>query len=92
MDGTFTIIFVASIGRGAIFSVLPIFLYQGAITLLAYLLSSAVSSVVMGNVSYVGNLLIFAVGWNLMHGQKLVRVANLLPALLVAALLARFDM
>jgi len=84
MDGVFTVIMVASIGRGAIFAAVPIFVFQGAVTLLARLVAPIFSAEAMGNLSYVGNLLIFAVGWNLIHGEKKVRVANLLPSLLVA--------
>ena len=38
----------------------------------------------MSNLSYVGNLLIFCVGWNLIHTDKPIRVANMLPSLVVA--------
>lgn len=84
MDGVFTIVMVASLGKGAIFSAIPIFLLQGGITLSARGLASVFSPAAMSNLSYVGNLLIFAVGWNLIHGEKRVRVANLLPSLLIA--------
>lgn len=84
MDGVFTIVLVASLGKGAIFSAIPIFLYQGGITLGAKLIAPVFTPEAMSNMSYVGNLLIFCVGWNLIHGEKKVRVANLLPSLLVA--------
>jgi len=88
MDGTITIVFVASLGKGAVFSALPIFLYQGGITLGARLIAPVFTPAAMSNLSYVGNLLIFCVGWNLLHGEKKIRVANLLPALLVAVIWA----
>ena len=84
MDGVFTIILVASLGKGAVFSAIPIFLYQGGITLGAKLVAPVFTPEAMSNISYVGNLLIFCVGWNLIHGEKKIRVANLLPSLLVA--------
>lgn len=90
MDGVFTVVLVVSLGKGAIFSAIPIFLYQGGITLCARLLSPCITPEAMSNVSYVGNLLIFAVGWNLIHGEKKIRVANLLPSLLVAAVWSLF--
>ena len=40
----------------------------------------------MSNLSYVGNLLIFCVGWNLIHTDKHIRVANMLPSLVVAVI------
>lgn len=84
MDGVFTIVLVASLGKGAIFSAIPIFLYQGGITLGSKLIAPILTPEAMSNMSYVGNLLIFCVGWNLIHGEKKVRVANLLPALIIA--------
>jgi len=84
MDGVITIVFVASLGRGAIFSAVPIFLYQGGITLCSRFLVPVLTPAAMSKLSYVGNLLIFCVGWNLIHTDRRIRVANLLPSLLVA--------
>lgn len=84
MDGVITVVFVTSLGRGAIFSALPIFLYQGSITLASKLLAPVFTPDAMSNLSYVGNLLIFCVGWNLLNPDKKIRVANMLPSLLVA--------
>lgn len=84
MDGILTIVLVASLGKGAVFSAIPIFLYQGAITICAKMLAPVFTPEAMSNLSYVGNLLIFCVGWNLIHGDKKIRVANLLPSLIVA--------
>jgi len=84
MDGVFTIVLTASLGKGALFSVFPVAVYQGAITVFARFVAPYLTPETMSNVSYVGNLLIFAVGWNLIHGEKKIRVANLLPSLLIA--------
>lgn len=84
MDGVFTVVMAASLGKGAIFAAVPILLYQGSITLAARFISPAFTPAAMSNLSYVGNLLIFAVGWNIVHGEKKVRIANLLPSLAIA--------
>lgn len=84
MDGIFTIILASSLGKGAVFSAIPILLYQGAITLGARLFAPVFIPAAMDSLSLVGGLLIFCVGWNLFHGRKQVKVANLLPALAVA--------
>lgn len=84
MDGVFTVALVAAIGKGAVFSAIPIFLYQGAITLGARFLAPVFTPAAMSNLSLVGNVLIFCVGWNIIHGGKQIRVANLLPSLAVA--------
>jgi len=88
MDGVITVVFVTSLGRGAIFSAVPIFPYQGGITLCSRFLAPVFTPAAMGNLSYVGNLLIFCVGWNLIHTDRKIRVANLLPSLLIALLWA----
>ena len=86
MDGVITVVFVTSLGRGAVFSSIPIFLYQGGITLGARFLSPVFTVEAMSNLSYAGNLLIFCVGWNLIHTDKHIRVANMLPSLVVAVI------
>lgn len=84
MDGVFTAALVVSLGKGAVFSAIPILLYQGGITLGARALAPVFTPAAMSNLSLVGNVLIFCVGWNIIHGEKKVRVANLLPALVLA--------
>ncbi len=84
MDGVFTVVMTASLGKGAIFAAVPILIYQGSITVAAHLIAPVFTPAAMSNLSYVGNLLIFSVGWNIVHGEKKVRVANLLPSLLIA--------
>lgn len=62
-------------------------LLQGSITALARLLRPVMTDAALANLSLVGNVLIFCVGINLVWGKK-IRVANLLPAILVAVLAA----
>ena len=57
---------------------------QGSVTALAVLIKPLMTEAALGNLSLVGNVLIFCVGVNLIWGKK-VRVANLLPAILFAA-------
>ncbi len=73
----------SSMGRGAVFSAVPVVLLQGSITLLAGLLRPVMTEAAMGNLSLVGNVLIFCVGINLVWDKR-IRVANLLPAILLA--------
>lgn len=69
------------------------FLYEGTIALTARWLTRAVSEDLLlritAEVSAVGGVLIFAIGLNLLELTRL-RVANMLPALVVAGLLALF--
>ena len=73
----------ASMGRGCVFSLIPVGLLQGSVTLLAARLSPLMTAAALDNLSYVGAVLIFCVGVNLLW-DKGIRVANMLPALVLA--------
>lgn len=77
----------ASLGKGAVFSAIPVALLQGSITLLAGLVKGIMTDSAMTNLGLIGNILIFCVGINLLFGKK-VRVANLLPAIVIAVIAA----
>lgn len=82
LDMVIVVVFAAAYGIGAIFSALPVFLYQGAITLTAAFLGSFVSQTIIDDLSFIGAVLIFCVGVNIGFGKKF-RVGNMLPALIV---------
>ena len=75
-------IFASTLGKGVIFSALPLFLYQGAITCLAAIAGNFMSTELICQLSYVGSALIFCVGVNIAFGKKFA-VGNMLPALLI---------
>ena len=85
LDFALVAILASTYGVGAAFSALPIFLYQGAITLIAALFGAVISDGLIETLSFVGSALIFCVGVNLVK-EKTFRVANMLPALLVPIL------
>ena len=85
LDAIIILVMTASLGRGCIFSGISVGIFQGAITICAGLLEPFMTELALKNLSCVGSALIFCVGVNLMFGQK-IRVANLLPALVVAVL------
>ncbi len=74
----------ASMGKGCVFSLIPVGLLQGGVTALSGLIRPLITDAAMANLSCVGSILIFCVGVNLLW-EKGIRVANLLPALLIAA-------
>lgn len=86
IDGVVAIVFAASLGKGALFSALTVIVYQGALTLLARVLAPVVTDGAMSAVSLAGNVIIFCIGWNLIHDAKKIRVANLLPAIVIAVI------
>ena len=83
LDFIIIMVMSCSMGRGAVFSAIPVAILQGSITALAGLLRPVTTAAALGNLSMVGNVLIFCVGINLVFGKK-VRVANLLPAIVIA--------
>ena len=76
-----------SMGKGCIFSAIPVGCFQGAMTLLARLIRPLMTDAALANLSLIGSILIFCVGLNLVWGRK-VRVANLLPSIVIAVALA----
>ncbi len=82
LDGITAIIFSSSMGMGVIFSAIPVFLYQGSISLFAGLLQGIISGTVVNEMSAVGGLLIFGIGINML-GIKEIKVGNLLPGIFI---------
>lgn len=85
LDFVIVAVVTATYGIGAAFSAIPIFVYQGIITLIAALFGTIISDGLIAELSFVGNALVFCVGVNLVR-EKTFRVANMLPALLIPIL------
>lgn len=83
LDFIIVLIMASSMGKGCVFSFIPVAVLQGSMTALAVVLSGFMTDAVLNNISLVGNILIFCVGINLVW-PKTIKVANLLPSLLVA--------
>ncbi len=64
-------VFASVFGKGAVFSAIPVFLFQGLITALAALAAPLFTDVVIENMSFVGSVLIFCVGVNLMFDKEI---------------------
>ena len=89
LDLIIIMVMSASLGKGCVFSAIPVGLLQGIVTALAVLIRPYITEPAMNNLSLVGSVLIFCVGVNLFWGKK-IRVANLLPGLIVAVVWAAF--
>ena len=87
LDFVIVLIMASSMGKGCIFSFIPVAVWQGTITALAVVLSAYMTEPVLNSLSMVGNILIACVGVNLLW-PKTIKVANLLPALIVAVWMA----
>lgn len=83
LDFIIIMVMSCSLGPGAAFSAIPVAILQGNVTALAGLVRPVMTEAALNNLSLVGSVLIFCVGINLLWGKK-IRVANLLPAIVLA--------
>ena len=83
LDFVIVLVMTVSMGKGCMFSAIPVGIFQGCITLLSGFLAPYITAAAMDNLSLVGSALIFCVGVNLIWGKR-IRVANILPALILA--------
>ncbi len=89
MDFVIILVMASSMGKGCLFSAIPVGIFQGSVTLLARVVEPLLTTAALNNLSLVGSVLIFCVGVNLIW-KNTIRVANLLPALLIAVGYAGF--
>ncbi len=87
LDFIIIIVMTGSMGKGCAFSAIPVGILQGSVTLLAKFIKPVMTDMALANLSLIGSILIFCVGLNLVWGKK-IRVANLLPAIVLAVILA----
>lgn len=87
LDFVIILVMTCSMGKGCMFSAIPVFVLQGLITLLAVVIKPLMTDLALSYISLVGSILIFCVGLNLVWGKK-ISVANLLPSIIFAAIAA----
>lgn len=81
MDGIVSILFAGSFGIGALFSIVPMFIYQGSLTLLASWAEPFITADMYSNISGVGGLMIMVIGLNMLKITK-INLGDMLPGLL----------
>ena len=84
LDFIIILVMTCSMGKGCIFSAIPVFVFEGLITIFAVFVRPFMTDLALSYISLVGSILIFCVGLNLVWDKR-IRVANLLPAILFAA-------
>jgi len=89
MDGVIAVVFASTLGIGVAASAVPVFIYQGAITLLAAFLQPYLSTAVVLEMTAVGGILLMGVGSNILEIKK-VKVGNLIPAIFIPILIMMF--
>jgi uncharacterized membrane protein YqgA involved in biofilm formation len=87
LDGVTSAVFASTMGPGVALSAVSIFVYQGLITVMAGWFSSFFGDALIKELTSVGGLLIVGIALSMLEIKK-VNVANLLPAIPVAAIIA----
>lgn len=87
LDGFLSIAFASTLGIGVAFSALPVFAYQGGISLLAAQLNSIISNTMMNELTATGGILLTGIGISSLLEIKKIRVGSFLPALVIAPLM-----
>lgn len=87
LDLIIILVMTASMGKGCIFSAIPVGIFQGTITLAARLFEPIMTEKALNNLSLVGSVMIFCIGINLLLNKK-IRVANMLPSIIIAVMWA----
>lgn len=90
IDGFTSIILASTLGIGVLLSAVPVFVYQGAIALLAGVISlyipEAALDLFIQEMTATGGVMILAIGLNI-AGLTKIRVANLLPGILIVGII-----
>lgn len=88
IDFVVTAAFAASLGRGCLFAAIPVVI-QESVTVFARLLAPVMTEAAISNLSLVSSMMIFCIGVNVIWDERF-KVADMLPALVVAAAWAAF--
>ena len=86
LDFVAAIIFASSLGIGVAFSAAFVFVYQGAITLMAQWIAPFLNDTVIGEMTCVGSVIIIGLALNMLNITKL-KVMNYVPAIFVPIIL-----
>ncbi len=86
MDGIASLTLASTLGVGVMLSALPVLVYQGGLTFLAGWAHASLTMAMIAELSAAGGVMMMGIAINLLELRR-VRVANMLPALVIAPLL-----
>jgi uncharacterized membrane protein YqgA involved in biofilm formation len=87
IDFVIILVMASSMGKGCAFSSITVLVTQGSITALAAAFGGMLTDAMLTNIAMTGGILIFCIGINLVW-ENTIKVANLLPALVVTCIIA----
>lgn len=89
LDGVISVVLAANMGIGVMISSLSVGIYQGSITLLAGIIEAFITKTILAELTATGGVLIMAIGTNTL-GLTKVRIGNMLPSLIIVAIIGKF--
>lgn len=89
LDGISSVVFASAMGIGVMLAAPAVFIYQGALTLLAAITGPFLSAGTIAEMTCVGSILIIAIGLNMLGITK-IKVMNMIPAIFVPLVLCLF--
>ncbi len=89
MDGVSAIALSSALGVGVAFSIIPLLIFQGGITLFAAYLSNFFSIVIINELTAVGGVILIGLGINVLEIKQL-KIINMVPSLIIVVILAYY--
>ena len=86
MDGFSAIALASVFGLGVTMSAVPLIIFQGGITLLAFWLGDFIGDDIINELTAVGGILLVGLGINILE-IKQIRIMNMLPSLIIVVVL-----
>lgn len=86
LDGVASIALTSTFGLGVMFSIIPLFVYQGGLTLLAGSLENLLTTPIINEMTSVGGIIMLGLALEILNIKK-IKTLNMLPAIVFAAIL-----
>lgn len=87
MDGVSSVALASGLGVGVVFSVIPLLVYQGGLTLFSAYIGDRFTDVIINDLSATGGILLIGLGINILEIKHL-RILNMIPALVIVVILS----
>jgi uncharacterized membrane protein YqgA involved in biofilm formation len=87
MDGISSIALAAGLGIGVMFSIIPMIVYQGGLTLFSSFIGEHFTDVIINDLSATGGILLIGLGINILEIKQL-KILNMIPALVIVVILS----
>ena len=89
LDGFSSIVLAATLGVGVLFSFIPLFIFQGGLTLFASNMQSVFTEAMINELTAVGGIILLGLGITMLEIKK-IRILNMLPSLIIVVILTYF--